>query len=300
MGGGANPDVFAVDLWGYKAEQWGQGGAHKRTFAGQAPPLGRFNKPYGLALGGGKVYVADTVHHRIQRFSGGGLFESSFGDRGWAPNLNGLNWPRGVAYDAARNMVWVADTKNWRVTEFTSAGAPTGVTYGKLGAGDGGLNWPSTIAPVGNGVVIADTYNHRIVRWDPDTGTRWTATGFKYPKDVKVHGSSVYVADALNRRIVTLRLSDGARLSAFGAGVLHRVEGVVVASDGDVWVTDTAANRLVEFSPSGAVKQTFGSKGAAHGQFWEPTNLQLRRDSTGDLLYVADTFNDRIEVFRIQ
>ncbi len=302
VGGGARPAVFGVDLWGYKVEQWSQRGVHRRTFAGKRPRAGRFNKPHGLALHRGKVYVADTVHHRVQRFGRSGAFELSFGDRGWAPRLDGLNWPRGVAVDAARNVLWVADTKNWRVTEFTLAGRPTGVSYGELGSGDGGLHWPGAVAPVGNGVVIADTYNHRIVRWDPDTGTLWTATGFNFPKDVKVHrrSSTVYVADALNGRIVKLRLSDGRRLHTFGGTVLRRVEGVAVASDGDVWVADTGFNVLVEFGPTGTRKRVFGGRGSAHGKFWEPTNLQIRRTRAGDLLYVADTFNDRIEVFRIR
>ncbi len=303
VGAGTSPDVFAVDLWGYKVEQWGQGGVHKRTFAGDPPPTGLFNKPWGLSVGGGNVYVADTVHHRIQRFDLAGGYQMNWGDRGWAPNLNGLNWPRGVAYDPARDVVWVADTKNWRVTEFTTGGVPTGVTYGKLGSGDGGLNWPGAVAPVGAGVVIADTYNHRVVRWDPAAGTLWTATGFNYPKDVKVDAKTgtVYVADALNKRIVTLRLSDGALLGSFGGTVLHRVEGVAIASDGDIWATDTSYNRLVEFDASGTFKQAYGGKGSDHGRFWEPTNLHLRPNGTnGDLLYVADTYNDRVEVFEVR
>ncbi len=197
----------------------------------------------------------------------------------------------------------MADTKNWRVTEFNVDGTPTGVTYGKLGSGDGQLNWPSKVAATGKGVVIADTQNNRIVRWDPDTGTRWTATGFAYPKDVKVEGEVVYVADSLNKRIVLLRLSDGAVLQTISGSQIHRVEGIAVASDGDLWAADTSHNRLLEIAPDGTVKQVYGGGGSAHGQFNEPTNIRIKRSTaagTPDRLYVADTNNDRIEVFEIR
>ena len=60
-----------------------------------------------------------------------------------------------------------------------------------------------------------------------------------------------------------------------------------------VWVADTNANRLVEFNSAGDVIQTFGSFGKLHGQFSNPTHLEV----FGGRLYVCDTFNDRVEVF---
>jgi hypothetical protein len=64
-------------------------------------------------------------------------------------------------------------------------------------------------------------------------------------------------------------------------------------------VSDTASNRLVEYAADGtrlqALGATGGATGKAHGQFNHPTHLEIYAGK----LYVADEYNDRIEVFRL-
>jgi DNA-binding beta-propeller fold protein YncE len=80
---------------------------------------------------------------------------------------------------------------------------------------------------------------------------------------------------------------------------LHNPQGIAVAPSGNIWVADTASNRLVEFSPGGAKLQalgaTGGATGTAHGKFNHPTHLEIWNGA----LYVADEYNDRIEAFTL-
>ena len=74
-----------------------------------------------------------------------------------------------------------------------------------------------------------------------------------------------------------MRLNAGtaSSLGAFGQPQSHRVEGVAVAPNGDVWVTDTGWNRLLEYSSTGVFLQQFGGTGSAHGKFNEPAHLEI-------------------------
>lgn len=305
VGTGTQPAVYGADLWGVRAQRYGfAGGAPERTFGGTSPPVGRFNEPGGMAIDGNDVFVVDTVNQRVQRFSTSGTFELAWGERGWGEGNPGFNWAQDIAVDPDAGTVWVADTKNYRFTEFTRDGAATGRTLGRfVGAGEGQFNWPYAVEVHQGDLIVADTNNHRVQRWHwtqstPTTGTWslvWTAADMNFPKDLAISGSDVFVADSINKRVVRLSAATGAVLGAFGASALHRPEGIAVEDSGEIWVADTSWNRLVQFSPAGAVLRTLGSLGTAHGRFNQPTHLEI----SGSNLYVADVWNDRVEVFTL-
>jgi hypothetical protein len=65
-----------------------------------------------------------------------------------------------------------------------------------------------------------------------------------------------------------------------------------------VWVSDTSYNRIVEFSSTGTFIQALGKLGVSNGQFNHPAHLDVHVDATGHAyLYVADVYNDRIQIF---
>src|SRR5947209_9395470 len=81
------------------------------------------------------------------------------------------------------------------------------------------------------------------------------------------------------------------------AGQLSVPFGVAVDSSGDVFVADTANNRVQTFDATGAYVSQFGSgviAGSGEGQFSGPSGVAV--DSSGDV-YVADRGNDRVEKF---
>jgi DNA-binding beta-propeller fold protein YncE len=303
--GVSHPDIYLADLWGYRVSRVSQDAAsppnfsYDRTYGNKPPTDGAFNEPSGITFGAGHMYIADAVNQRMDAFDPiTNAYQFKWGERGWGADQLGFNWPRDIAYVAATNTLWVADTKNGRLVEFDPDGTPTGRTYGSLGSGAGQLNRPYAIEAAGSALIVADSTNNRVVRIDPanpmPTLPTWTATGISNPQDVGVDGTTVLVTDTRNNRLVRLSVSSGAQVGGFlGVGNLHSPEGVAVDSSGNIWVGDRAYNRIVELDSSGAFLQTFGKLGSGPGQFDHPTHVAIQ----GDLLYVCDVWNDRVQVF---
>ena len=307
VGAGATPNVYGADLWNYKIEVFGQGAANIDTLGGTPPADGFFNTPYGIAVDGGDTFVTDMVNQRVQRFSSDQPYAwvLKWGKRGWGEGNPGFNWPKGLAIgsNGGSRSVWVADTRNNRVQEFFADGTPTGRVFGNVGAAIGQLKWPFDVATTSTGnVLVADTNNGRVELWNPSgPGVVWASTGpgavpFSKPKAVDVAAGKVYVADTQNHRVVVLDASDGGVLDSYGKDDLTSADGVAVDPSGDVWVSDSLKNRVVEFSSNGSLIQRFGSSSA---QFNKPYHLDVLSDGTGVFLFVADAWNDRIQVFQI-
>jgi YD repeat-containing protein len=152
-------------------------------------------------------------------------------------------------------------------------------------------------------------------------GTKGTAGGqFEGAEQdaVDAHGN-VWVADYSNHRIQQFS-SSGAFMLAVGWGVRDgkaeaetcatscrsgisgsgsaQFEGpwgiAINQSTGNLYVADYLADRVEEFSSTGAFVTSFGSKGSGGGQF--TTSQGVAIDSSGDV-WVADYSNQRIEEF---
>ena len=310
VGAGASPDVYGADLWKWKVEIFGPFGGHLSTIGGTPPADGAFNEPYGVAVDGTNVFVTDMVNQRVERFSSAAPygFQLAWGERGWGEGNPGFNWPKGIDIQnmGGTRTVWVADTKNNRLQEFRPDGTPTGRKFGKSGVGIGQLRWPFAVAAAGADLVVADSNNNRVQRWDPAGPTvEWTATGggglsFARPKAVAVDGARVYVADTQNDRIVVLDAASGSFIDAFGGATLASADGVAIEPSGDVWVADSRKHRLAEFTAGGALLQTFGSAGGGTTQFNKPLHLATQVTGSGAvLLFVTDSWNDRIQIFQV-
>ncbi len=190
---------------------------------------------------------------------------------------------------------------------------------GSEGTAAGQFQGPRGLAVAPDGTLyIADTRNHRIQHLLPDgkvlnvwgrfgniaNGQEAAPAGtFNEPWDVAVGpDGSVYVADTWNHRIQKFT-ADGKFLAMWGHpgndGNLLSLWGpraIAVDSQGRVFVTDTGNKRIVVYDADGKPLAQFGSEGAAEGQFSEPVGLAF---DGADNLYVADTWNQRVQVFTV-
>ncbi len=354
-------EVLVADDDNHRIEKFSPSGAYEGSVGSEGTGPGHFGFPYGIALdAAGNVYVADDINHRIVKLDPQLGPAGEWGGFGSAPGQ--LAFPRALASDPAGD-TYVADTANDRIEVFSSSGsylrtigvsaradpgafvAPRGVAVdptGRLYVSDSDDNrilsfaqgggaflgaWTSTggsktgysepegiaFAPQGS-VYVADTGDARVTRlWGE--GTYLSELGG--PADlggaglsgagsvaVSAAGGGVYVADTNHNRILVYSPA-GALLVKVGAneadgsagsgpGAFNHPAAVAVAPSGNVFVADTANNRIVELTPDGAFARAFGQLGAGDGHLHNPTGVAV--DAAGRV-YVVDATNNRVEVF---
>jgi len=117
---------------------------------------------------------------------------------------------------------------------------------------------------------------------------------------VSPDGEYVYVADTWNHRIQQFT-AEGRFIHMWGyfgqdesGGAMWGPRDVVVLSDGNVLVTDTGNKRLRLYDAQGNHLSDYGEFGFELGQFDEPVGLAF--DPASEMLYVADTWNQRVQV----
>ncbi|MGO0059996.1 Ig-like domain-containing protein [Brevibacillus fluminis] len=288
--------------------------------------LGEFNVPSGVAVdSSGNMYVVDAINNRIQKLSGSTNTWSEWKKIGGGAgsDLGEFSMPFGVAVDSSGN-VYVADYGNNRIQKLTIS-TNTWSEWKKVDGGEGSglgeFNQPSGVAVDSSGnVYVADSGNHRIQKLTASTNT-WSEWGkvdgyagnglgeFASPSGVAIDSSgNVYVADYGNHRIQKLTVStntwsewgkvDGGAGSDLGE--FTKPFGVAVDSSGNVYVTDSGNHRVQKLTRSTSAwsewKKSDGGPGNGLGEFNTPAGVAV--DSGGNV-YVADSFNFRIQKLRI-
>jgi DNA-binding beta-propeller fold protein YncE len=114
---------------------------------------------------------------------------------------------------------------------------------------------------------------------------------------------NVWATDIGNHRVFkfdsqgTVLLSLGTGKPGDGLTEFNKPTDVAFGERGEFFVTDGYGNaRVLKFSPSGALLQTWGNAGKERGQFRIPHSIV--RDARGRL-YVGDRENDRIQIFDV-
>ena len=163
-------------------------------------------QPSGLAVAGGRLYVADVEKHRIAIFDLEGHFLKAFGHRGEGPGE--FNFPTHVTVDPAGRIL-VTDAMNARIQVFESDGTYRG-SIGKLGDASGHFGRPKGVAVDSRGnVYVADAMfdNFQIFdiegRFLLNIGESGSAPAeFWMPAGVAAGaGGIILVADSYNRRV---------------------------------------------------------------------------------------------------
>lgn len=185
-----------------------------------------------------------------------------------AGTANGeFSGPCGITVDSSGN-VWVADTWNSRIQEFSATGQFL-QTVGTFGSGNGQVVRPYGITmDVSGSVWVADTWNHRIQEfsssgaWLKTIGDPHVFQGngyFALPCGISVDRSgNIWVTDSGNSRLQEFN-SSGDFVQGFGYfPSMIFPTGVIVGASGNVWVADEESgpgnyNYILEFSSSGAL-----------------------------------------------
>jgi tripartite motif-containing protein 71 len=262
--------------------------------AGQAPWAG-LAEPRGLALDGrGRLWVADFGHSRVAIFdTAGGSLGGWGGVRG-----NGryqLQDPADIAIHGED--VYVADTWNGRVQQFTTSGQfrQTAVAelYGPRGV---------TVAP--DGVVwVADSGNNRLALLTAGQPTRFVgksgggADGLVSPVGLAASPSHVYVADVGNHRIQVLGLDGKFQRSIPIAAWKDAMEPYIAADDKDnLYVSVPAGSAVLALDHSGKVLHHWDADDTGK-KLVKPSGLVL--DGKNGILYVSDAASNVVSAIHV-
>src|SRR5665213_2843353 len=247
---------------------------------------GQFNYPRGVAVDSdGNIYVADSRNHRIQKISGkdgkfldqfGGFFDAAKFASGDAKKLiaqgvGKLNEPNGISFGGPDGLVYVVDTWNNRVQEFTTSGKSK-----KIFTSDDGFFAPRELAvdPTGD-VYVADTGHHRIVKFDP-SGKQIRSWG-AIKVDPKTHSSS-YVA--------------GTKLGEFNEPI-----GLALDKDGNLYVADRLNFRIQVLSSDGKTLSSWPVNGWSKEQVDMEPHLAL--DQPNGLIYATDGRGKKVYCYHL-
>ena len=264
-------------------------GAFRYSGDGGAATSAQLNAPmgvavsYGTALGStGTLYIADTANNVVRSVVNGvisnvaGTGKAGYAGDGSAASSAQLNGPQGLAVDAAGNL-YVADTGNHRVRKVATNGTISTVAgTGTAGSGGDGsaagsaqLNVPLAVAVDAAGNLYIAEFGGNRVRKVAANGNIGTFAG---------NGITGFAGDG----------GQAASARLFGP------RGVAVDSAGNVYIADTANNRVRQVAPNGVITTVAGTGSpGVSGDGGLATNalvgnpVALATDSVGNV-YIAD------------
>ncbi len=301
--------------------------------------------PHGLAFdSSGNLVIAERDGHRIRRVDATGVITTvagngaaDFAGDGARATEAALCYPESVAV-ARDGSVYIADSGNHRIRRVDRHGVIATIAgSGERDiAGDGesaleaGLDHPRGVAiSVDDSIVVADTFNHRVLLVQRDgtisavagTGDDQGASAddgpateavVECPSGLAIGGDgSMYVAegwfvrrvDAAGTITTIVGTDEPSSLGDGGPAVdasLEEPQALALGHDGSLYIADATANRVRKVDPDGVIttvagtgEEGFSGDGgpAIDAELAWPRGVAVAPDGS---VYIADTWNDRI------
>lgn len=239
------------------------------------------NKPYGLAVHNGAIYVVDT------RSGGWGVFDlAGRKSRMVRPGGGGtLKKPINISIDedgthyvtdSEREQVLVYDADNRFLRAF----------------GKPGQFKPVDVAIRGDRLYVTDVAHHQVHVLDKATGAVLRSFGeagsepgqLFHPTNLAfAPDGTLYVVDTTNFRVQQFT-AEGEYIRGFGGpgsapGTFTRPKGIGVDHNGNVYVVDAAFENVQIIAPDGGALMFFGASGAERDSINMPTVVKIDYDN---------------------
>lgn len=262
--------------------------------------------PWRVVYKNDVLYVSDIYNHRIQIFSNEGSYLGQFGQLG--TKKNEVNYIFGFDFDEKGN-IYLTDTWNHRVKIYTSDFDCSKII----------CNFDNDIFLRPSAVklskdeskfYIADYLNHSIVVCDIEgkvekrIGNLGSGVGeFKYPNDVYVSEDGLlYVSDSKNFRVQVFS-EDGEYVNSINSDEnLNFIPSGIAVYKNKIYIADIKNSMIHEFSRDNLrYLRTILGKGCEIGEVLSENKTHfIRLNIYDDKLIIADTSNDRIQIFDLK
>ncbi len=227
-------NVYVADTVNNRIVELKASGALVRVFGKTGAGAGQFKGPEGVAIdASGNVWVADWVNNRVDEFKENGEFLATFGfgvsngedifeictsscRAGIEGSGNGqFKGPDAVSISGGD--VFVSDSGNGRIEEFSESTRKYIASIGSPGTGQGQLGEPRGVAEDTSG--------------------------------------DIYVTDRTNHRVGVFNIASGAWVKTFGIagrgpGQFESPQALTVLASGKIYVTDYAHDRVQQWLPT--------------------------------------------------
>ena len=271
---------------------------------GRGPGQFKYVEDFAFAKNG-NLLATDAANANIQVFDKTtGKYLSQFGGKG--DDDHHFEKPEGIAV-APDGTIFVADYNTGYIKKFTPdyQWVKTFSDYGEAP----GENIKSEFMSIYNGLLyMPEAGNHRVDVFDMDGnfkflfGGKGTAPGkMNNPEAAKYNSEGkIYVADLKNDRVQVFD-KDGNFLflwgrTGSGPGEFKAPSGLAIDKHDNVYLCEIGNDRVQVFDKAGNFLTMWGQKGAGDGEFGNLHGIIV--DHGTGWVYVADTANDRIQVFK--
>lgn len=224
-----------------------------------------------------------------------------FGSPGRSPGQ--LVYPRAIDIDVRLNRLYIID-KTGRIQLFSLDGKIQKVWM--LPEFDQGFPTGITVNPDTSEVYIADTHEHRVLKFSPEGeviktfGTNGKESGqFIFPTDIAFDPNGIlYVSEYGGNDRIQAFSPDGEFLFTFGEfgyedGQFNRPQSMVFdQARNELIIADSCNHRIVFTDPQGKWLRTIGSAGINPGQLSYPYGLLLQPDGS---LLISEFGNNRVQ-----
>ena len=253
----------------------------------------------------GKLLATDALNAYVQVFDKTtGKFVARFGGKGEGDEH--LDKPEGIAVDPDGN-IFVADYNTGFIKKYDK-NFKWLLTFSEYGS-EKGQNIKSEFMDISGGkLYMPEAGNHRVDVFDLqgkflfDFGGEGTEPGkMNNPESAKFNSAGqLYVADLKNDRI-QIFTKDGKLIGSWGKngsgeGEFKAPAGIAIDANDNVYVTEIGNDRIQVFDKDGKFLTMWGEKGAGKGEFGNLHGIIV--DKATGWIYIADTANNRIQVFK--
>jgi sugar lactone lactonase YvrE len=304
--------IYIADTYNHRIKVIGTDGSYKFVI-GYNSTSGdssyHFARPRGCAVGpDGKIFVSDADNNRIQIFDNNGTFVKSLSTSGLAVFDNKhFNNPESIVTDD-QGTLYIADTNNHRVQVYDRFGVykfTLGSSSKREAGSDNSHLFLPTDLDVGNGLIyVADKGNTRVQIFTLD-GVYQRSFGIDC-YDIKVGSNGYLYCAVAPNHCIRVYTADGSLVQTLGTlgssgsdmEHLNFPTGVSIDTDGTVYVSDAMNHRIAVYDDldDNIVDKVFGTAGESGNDvahLSNPNSLAVSEDK----LYVADTGNQRVQVF---